>query len=127
MLRHNIFFLMARHIFSFLAAGAICFFVQKTLEPRLKFACRSKILQNQTFIFVADPYYNRSGAALTPPVRPNKKGAVSRLLLICKLFVNFLSMNDQPVFEQNHSNKEPVSQTPPLCKLFEIIVCLSIT
>ena len=90
-LRRNI-FLMLGHIFSFLRAAAFLPHPgPKSLEPRPKFACRSKILQNQIFIFVADPYYNRSGAALTPPVRPNKKGAVSWPLLICKLFVNFFA------------------------------------
>lgn len=69
----------------------------KSLEPRPKFACRSKISQNQNFIFVADRLFNlfRPLFIRTDPPNcfpafpstPTKKGAVSRPLLICKLFI----------------------------------------
>ena len=45
----------------------------ESLEPRPKFACRSKISQNQIFIFVASLYYNLSGFRLSPPPIRTKK------------------------------------------------------
>lgn len=91
----------------FFNAGAYFFFLRggallspprpKSLEPRPKFACRSKISQNQIFIFVADrlsnlfrPTFNRTAPQNCFPAflsAPTKKGAVFRPLLNCKLFV----------------------------------------
>ena len=91
---------MAWHIFSFYAAPPFYPPRPKTLEPRPKFACRSKISQNQNFIFVADRFSNLFDRLLLEPlpeiifslprplpIRSIKKGAVLRPLLNCKLFV----------------------------------------
>ena len=75
MLLGNIFLNGAPYFFSVRGAAFYPTPPRKSLEPRPKFACRSKILQNQIFIFVAGPYYNRSGIALTSPLpsAPTKK------------------------------------------------------
>ena len=69
----------------FFNGGAYFFFLRgaallprpppKSIEPRPKFACQSKISQNQNFIFVADRFLLEPLPKMLSrfPIRPNKK------------------------------------------------------
>ena len=99
-MRAQYFFNGAAYFFFLRGAALLPHPAPKSLEPRPKFACRSKISQNQIFIFVADRFSNLFDRLLIEPlhkiifspphplsIRSIKKGAVFRPLLICKLFV----------------------------------------
>lgn len=93
-------FLSGGEYFFFYAAARLFSHPPISLEPRPKFACRSKISQNQNFIFIADRFPISPNSLLLEPLPenalapaiplPTKKGAVFRPLLICKLFVNLI-------------------------------------